>query len=78
MLDNFLKSKLGRIIISIIWGLGLACLFRRVCKGKQCLVIKGTNPDKVRGKIFKYNDGCYVYDTYNVSCSSNNKNIPVN
>jgi len=39
--DNMTKDKYGKIIISVIWGLGLAALFRRVCEGRNCIVIKG-------------------------------------
>ena len=35
MINNFLNSKNGRILISIVWGLGLAALFRKVCKGRK-------------------------------------------
>ena len=28
-------TDLGKVIISIIWGLGLATLFRKVCKGRK-------------------------------------------
>ena len=41
MIGKILKSKHGKIIISIIWGLGLAALFRKVCEGRNCIVIKG-------------------------------------
>ena len=36
-----MKSKPGRILISIIWGLALAMLFRRTCAGQRCTVISG-------------------------------------
>ena len=68
MIEKFLDTKIGRIIISIIWGLGIACLFKRVCKGKNCVVVKGPDPEKLKGKIFKYNDDCFKYNTYSVSC----------
>ena len=75
MVSKYIDSNLGKIIISIIWGFGLACLFRRVCKGKNCIIIKGPNPKDLKGKIFKFNNNCFTYDTYNVSCKKKN-NIP--
>ena len=63
MIDKILKSKHGKIIISIIWGLGLAALFRKVCEGRKCLVIKGPKPEEVDNKIYKFDDKCYKYNS---------------
>ena len=42
------------IIISIILGFGLATLFRKVCRGKDCVIIKGPKLSSVKDKIFKF------------------------
>ena len=76
MFDRFINSSTGRIIISIIWGLGIAALFRRACKGRSCLILKGTNPDSILDKPFQFNNKCYKYTTYPVSCQSQG-NIPI-
>ena len=68
MIEKFLNTEYGRIIISIIWGFGIACLFKRVCNGKKCLVIKGPNPNNLKKKIFRFNNNCFKYNTYSVSC----------
>jgi hypothetical protein len=70
MIDKILKSKHGKIIISIIWGLGLAALFRKVCEGRSCLVIKGPKPKEVDGKIYKFDNKCYKYNSYTTKCSA--------
>ena len=31
-IKNLVSTDIGRIILSIIWGLGLATLFQKVCK----------------------------------------------
>jgi len=56
-----LKSEVGAIFISIILGLGIATLFRKVCEGKQCIIIKGPNMDEVRESTYKINDDCFKY-----------------
>ena len=65
---EFLNSNTGKIVLSIIWGLGLSALFRQACKGRNCIIIKGVNPNKVKDKIFQFDDKCYKYNSYNVSC----------
>ena len=54
--DNMTKDKYGKIIISIIWGLGLAALFRRVCKGRNCIVIKGGTHIMIINKYKWFNE----------------------
>lgn len=73
---KLLNSEIGRIIISIIWGLGLATLFRKACKGRECLIIKGPNPDQVESKIYSFNNKCYNYQPYSVTCKKSG-NIPI-
>ena len=36
-LKRLLYSSLGKIIISIMLGLGLATMFSKVCKDKNCI-----------------------------------------
>ncbi len=76
MFDRFVNSSTGRIIVSVIWGLGIAALFRRACKGRDCLIVKGPDPNQLRDKSFRFNDKCYRYTTYPVSCQAHG-NIPV-
>lgn len=66
--DNMTKDKYGKIIISVIWGLGLAALFRRVCEGRNCIVIKGPKPKEIDNKIYKFDQKCYKYNSYPSSC----------
>jgi len=68
MLVKFIKSKTGIILISIIWGLGLACLFRKVCNDRDCIEYKAPNINFVKNNIWKYNNKCYKYDTTPVKC----------
>ena len=67
-----LKSYEGKMLMSILLGLGLATLFRQVCKGKNCVVFHSPNIKKVDGKIFKHDDKCYSYHLETTSCNKNN------
>ena len=77
VLKNIITSEVGRNMMSILLGLGLASLFSKVCKERNCIVFKGTNPDKVKGKIYKFDDKCYKYDLVNTSCNKNLKIINI-
>ena len=71
-MDTLLGTREGKIILSIIWGLGLAALFRKVCKGRSCIVVKGPSPSEMEGKVYSFNDKCYEYTAENTSCKKLN------
>lgn len=72
MLDfaKFLKSKRGQIIMSIIWGLGLAALFRKVCAGRNCIVYKAPNPQQIINNVYQHDSKCYRYTPETTKCSN--------
>ena len=68
MISNLLSTREGKIILSIIWGLGLSALFRRACKGRTCIIIKGPKPSDMNNKIYKFDNKCYKYTAVNTQC----------
>lgn len=68
MVEDFVNNDKGKIFISIIWGLGLATLFRKVCKGRKCMVIKGPKPEEMDNKVYKFDEKCYLYKAQNTTC----------
>ena len=74
---SFFNTEIGRIIVSIVWGIGLSTLFKRVCKNKKCIIIESPNPKDIEEKIFRYkgDSNCYRYNTYISKCSSNSKKL---
>ena len=72
---RFLYSKHSKYIISIILGIGLSSLFRKVCNDRSCMIFKGPPIDKINNQIFKYNDKCYKYSHKITDCDMNKKII---
>ena len=68
---KFLKTNIARIVIGILWGLGLACIFRKTCEGNKCIVYKAANPNTITKNVYRYNDKCYSYTTTNTKCTDN-------
>ncbi len=56
------------IIISVIWGFGLASIFRKVCKGRKCIVVKKNKNNLDKG-IYKRNNKCYKYEKNIEKCN---------
>jgi len=65
-------DKEGQIVISALFGLALALLFRRVCKD-NCTIYFAPNIDDIEGKTFKLEDQCYKYKPYSTKCDSSQK-----
>jgi hypothetical protein len=70
---RLLNTKIGIMFISIMLGLGLAVLFRKVCNEKDCLIFKGPNISDVNGKTYQFGDSCYKYNTVSGKCDSKKK-----
>lgn len=73
--QRLLHSNIGVIFISILLGLGLATLFRKVCKDKTCIEFNGPILAEVSGKIYKHGEKCYTYTLETDSCKENKKTI---
>ena len=72
---KLLNSETGKIVISALLGLGLATLFNKVCKDKNCIIFNGPVLSEIDGKIYKYGDKCYKYTPTATKCISNKKII---
>jgi len=70
-LKLFLHSKNGRILMSVLLGIGISTLFRKACKDRNCLVFKAPNFDKIKDKIFKFDNKCYTYKENMKHCNKN-------
>lgn len=67
-LGKFVHTKTGKIIMSIILGLGLASLFRKVCKNYDCIQLYAAPFKQIEGKIFQVGDKCVKYDYKMTKC----------
>jgi len=74
-LSKFLHTSSGRILMSIILGFGLASLFRTVCKDKNCLIFQAPPLDEIDGKIYKYQDKCYKYNSVSTKCNPTKESV---
>ena len=70
IMSRVMNSNVGAIIISAILGLGLASLFRKVCRDRNCIIIKGPPLKKIKNKIFKFDNKCYTYEPVATSCKA--------
>ena len=67
-LQRLLHTELGQTFISILLGLGLASLFRKVCTERDCLVIKGPDIKETENNIYAFDGKCYKYKAKGTPC----------
>jgi len=70
MLDiaKVFKSKSGKILLSVLWGLALAAIFKFTCEGRDCLVYKAPVVQEMTGNTYQHNNECYTFRTETVAC----------
>ena len=74
VVDRLLRNEKGQLCVSILLGLGLASVFRRVCKDSQCRVVRAAPMSSIKDKTFDVGGRCVKYVPYNVDCNNKNKN----
>lgn len=68
MIDELLDNPTGKIIISVILGLGLATVFRKVCQGQNCVVFQSPDLKEVEKHYYKVDEDCFKYTPYASAC----------
>ena len=75
--DKFVHSNTGKIIMSILLGIGLATFFRAVCKGKQCRIISAPPMEEIDDQIYKFDNKCYKLEKDAIKCEKNRNTIKI-
>lgn len=67
--QRLFHTEMGHIIISSLFGVGLAFIFSRACKGDHCVIIRAPDIDEIKNKIFQIQDECYKYTPKIIPCN---------
>jgi hypothetical protein len=70
--ERLFYTSTGQLIVSALFGLALALIFRRVCKD-NCTVYYAPYIKDIENKKFKIEDTCYEYKPYSVKCDKTQK-----
>jgi hypothetical protein len=71
-IDRLFYDNTGQIIVSALFGLALALLFRRICKD-NCVLYSAPDIKEIEENIFNLEDTCYKYKSYPVNCKAIDK-----
>ncbi len=70
---KLLHTQNGRYAISFILGMGLASLFRKICKDRNCLIFQAAPLSEVTKNTYAYGDKCYTFKEKLTKCNPDNK-----
>lgn len=72
MFKKIMSDPFGAILVSVILGLGLAAIFRKVCDGDGCVVIRAPDQKELDDHVYRIGSGdnaaCYKYRSNEVPC----------
>jgi hypothetical protein len=74
---RLLNTPIGTVFISILLGLGLATLFRKVCTDRDCINFNGPVISEIDGKTYKFGEFCYKYKLMPSKCDSMKKVVNI-
>jgi len=74
---RLLYTPIGKILISIVLGIGLATLFRKVCNDKNCIVYNGPVIQDIDNKVYKHGDKCYRYSFVSDTCNQDKRILDI-
>jgi len=69
-MNKNIKNEYFKIILGIIWGFGLACIFSCACNGRKCIIYKAPKIKDIENNIYDYNEKCYKYTTVPAECKN--------
>tara|TARA_Y100001958_G_C21244709_1_gene573983 strand:+ start:3334 stop:3552 length:219 start_codon:yes stop_codon:yes gene_type:complete len=70
-----MHTKNGKLLISIILGIGAASIFRKVCTETNCLDFRGPDLQEVKDSIYGHNDLCYKFTPQSVTCNKTSQQV---
>ncbi len=76
-LGRFVHTETGKIIMSILLGFGLASLFRTVCSGRNCIIMKAPESSEINGEVYRFQEKCYKYNSKITKCDANKKTVEI-
>ena len=65
---HFLQDKRFDVFFSVILGIGIICMIRPVCEGKDCTLRKAPQEKDFDKFVYRMGKKCYQFKTKIVSC----------
>lgn len=67
---NMMHTSRGRIMISIVLGIGLASIFRKTCKATGCFNFISPPSKEIEESVYLHDGTCYKFTSETIKCGS--------
>lgn len=74
-IKQLIHSNYGKILLSIILGIGLATIFNTSCNSRSCYRYVAPDSNKVQQRVWQYNEQCYKYKPKIKTCDKTKEKI---
>lgn len=64
-------------LISILLGFGFAAMFRPLCNGPDCVVVRGPPVSDIRGAVYQIGAKCVEFKPKPVPCPKKDSTVPI-
>lgn len=65
---KWLENKQVSLFISCVIGFGLAALLRPMCKGPDCVILRGPPVTQMRNSVYQIGSKCYEFNPKATEC----------
>ena len=67
-LEALIKIPHMATLISLVLGFGLAAIFRPLCKGPDCVILRGPPISDIRGSVYQFGSKCVEFVPKTIAC----------
>jgi len=64
-------------VISVLLGFGLAAIFRPLCKGPDCLVMRGPPVHDINTNVYQFGTKCVEFKAKAMECPKDTQKSPI-
>lgn len=65
---SIMERPIAATMISALIGFGIAAMFRPLCKGPECVILRGPPVDELRNAVYQFGSKCVEFQTKAVEC----------
>jgi hypothetical protein len=65
------------VLMSFFLGIAVAAIFRPMCKGPDCVVVRGPPIQEIRNVVYQFSNKCVEFKTKPVECPTEEAGKPV-
>jgi hypothetical protein len=65
---TYIENKNVAFLLSCVLGFGMAALLRPMCKGPDCVILRGPPISQVRNAVYQTGSKCHEFEAKVVKC----------